>query len=160
LDQGPSTTGVQPRIRPEVQENHVQVLRTLGRAACVLQPAEAPVTRNIAEEEFDLARSIGPMGAAPVRAIAKKNHFNPCFWTAHWNPRYFAAVRENRPRFNPRDQHVFVLSVKANKVFRNSVNHVHYDKNLCFAEVTMEAADSFCQRALPNKYETFKQTLK
>src|SRR5262249_3250618 len=29
-----------------------------------------------------------------------------------------------------------------------------------FAEVTMEAADSFCQRALPNKYETFKQTLK
>jgi len=45
-------------------------------------------------------------------------------------------------------------------VFGNTVANVHYDKHLCFAEVTREAADSFCRRALPNKYETFKQSLK
>lgn len=58
------------------------------------------------------------------------------------------------------DQLVFVLSVKANKVFENTLENVHYDKHLCFAEVTMEAADSFCGRAFPNKYEAFRQSLK
>jgi hypothetical protein len=111
-------------------------------------------------EGMSLWRSMRSMGAATVTSIAKKNHYNPCFWTAHWNPAYFGASRQDRARLNARDQHVFVLGVQANKVFGKTVKDVHYDEHLCFAEVTMEAADEFCRRAFPKKYEAFRQTLK
>ena len=83
--------------------------------------------------------------------IAKRNHYNPCFWTAHWNPDYFDAARRKLPGSKARDQRVFVLSVKANKLYTQTVGNVHYDKNICVAEITMEAADDYCRRILPWK---------
>jgi hypothetical protein len=93
-------------------------------------------------------------------SLTQKNHYNPCFWTAHWNPVYFASVRQNRPIPSARDQRVAVLSVKADKVYHNAVKNVHFEPNLGIAEVTMESADDFCRRNRPEIYESFKQTLK
>ena len=101
-----------------------------------------------------------PIGRrSEMPTIAQKNHYNPCFWTAHWNPQYFEAARRNLKKPAARDQRVLVLSVKANKVYAQAVRDVHYDKHLGVAEVTMEAADDFCRRYHPGMYEAFKRDL-
>jgi hypothetical protein len=89
--------------------------------------------------------------------LTQKNHYNPCFWTAHWNPQYYQAVHRKPPRPSARDQRVHVLSVKANKVYSQPVKDVHYDKDIGVAEVTLEAADDFCRRHHPSKYEDFQR---
>ena len=57
----------------------------------------------------------------PGHKFTDKNHYNPCFWTAHWNPEYFRAVRLNLKRRKAREATIFALSVKANKIFETAL---------------------------------------
>src|SRR5437870_3956313 len=97
------------------------------------------------------------MGGRTGRSIVHlttKNHYNPCFWTAHWNPVYMeCALRGKRNQESARNQRVFVLNVKSNKIYRVSVENLHYDKNLGIAEITTEAAKGFCKRHFPDQYD-------
>lgn len=86
--------------------------------------------------------------------IARKNHFNPCFWTAYWNRDYYSQVATTGKRSNPRSQRVFALNVKANKVVNLTVENVHYDKHLGVAEVTPHDLKAFCKRYFPEEYES------
>lgn len=89
-----------------------------------------------------------------------RNHYNPCFWTAHWNPAYFnLAVRGERHKADARQQRVFVLNVKSNKIYPHSVENVHYDKGIGVAEIAPDAAKDFCQRRFPDEYEQFCKDL-
>jgi hypothetical protein len=91
--------------------------------------------------------------------FTEKNHYNPCFWTAHWNPEYFRAVRQNLRRPKARDAAVYALSVKADKVFKTTCKDVHYDKHIGIADITVEAAKDFCRRRHPDLYEKFKEEM-
>lgn len=87
---------------------------------------------------------------------AKRNHYNPCFWTAYWNPTFYRkSLLDPSGIQDPRVQDVHVLSIKANSVFTSKVENVHYDLNLGIAEITREAAEAFCRRHHPDRYEQF-----
>ena len=86
----------------------------------------------------------------------KRNHYNPCFWTAIWNPTYYEAfLSESHNDLIPREQIVHALNVKSDKILIAKVDNVHFDKNLGFAEITLEAAKEFCKRHHPDEYEEF-----
>ena len=88
--------------------------------------------------------------------LTKRNHYNPCFWTAHWNPEYYRrAVGGDVGNCKARDQKVFALNVKSGSIHYGKVDNVHYDKNLGVAEISREDANAFCRRHFPDKYEDF-----
>ena len=77
--------------------------------------------------------------------VTKRNHYNPCFWTALWNDEYYRAIAGGKVEGKAaRQQTVHVLNLKSQKTYRTIMEHVHYDKNLGFAEITREAAEDFC----------------
>ena len=86
--------------------------------------------------------------------ISKRNHFNPCFWTAYWNRDFYAAATTSKKRPYARDQRVFSLNVKANKVIKHAVEDVHFDKHLGVAEITPHDLKAFCNRNFPDKYDS------
>jgi hypothetical protein len=88
--------------------------------------------------------------------LTKKTHYNPCFWTAHWNDSYRQLVQRGAPAPQPRKQRVQALSVKTGRCFQTNVENVHFDKHLGLAEITCEAAEAFARRYHPDKYERFR----
>lgn len=84
-----------------------------------------------------------------------RNHYNPCFWTAHWNPDYFRRAAHGDPPANARTQSVYVLSVKADRMFESTVENVHFDKHLGMAQISREAAEEFSRRYYPEQHEEF-----
>lgn len=89
--------------------------------------------------------------------IAKKNHFNPCFWTAYWNLDYYSTVTTTDHRPDPRKQRIFALNVRANKILHLTVENVHFDKHIAVAEITPNGYKSFCKRHFPNEYKAVCQ---
>lgn len=88
--------------------------------------------------------------------FTKRNHYNPCFWTALWNPAYYSAFVLGTPLpGEARMQVVSALSVKSGRIRRTSVDRAHYDKGLGVAEITREAAEEFARRCHPDEYEQF-----
>ena len=88
--------------------------------------------------------------------VTKRNHYNPCFWTALWNVAYYQDyVPGTVPGALARKQVVHALNAKSQKVYPTTVERVHYDKNLGIAEITKGAAKDFVQRYHPNQYERF-----
>lgn len=93
--------------------------------------------------------------------LTKNSHYNPCFWTAHWNPDFLkATLKGNAINGSPRDQKVYALNVKSNKIRGTSVADVHYDKGVGTAEITPEAALDFCKRTQPDKYDEYREYFK
>lgn len=88
--------------------------------------------------------------------LSHHTHYNPCFWTAYWNPSYYAAaVGSSAHNVPARSQTVFVLSVKANKVFEKTVERVHFDKDVAPATITFADMREFVRRNHPSKFDTF-----
>lgn len=88
--------------------------------------------------------------------ITKRNHYNPCFWTALWNSEYYDNfISGEHMNLQARVQVVNTLNVKADKIFSTSVNNVHYEKNIGKAEISKEAALDFVLRHHPDKYDSF-----
>lgn len=93
--------------------------------------------------------------------LTKRNHFNPCFWTAFWNLDYFAMTTGGLPcSLKARDQVVYSLNVRADKVIQSIVDKVHFENDLGIAEITPEAMKDFYKRHFPTKYETFAEDMK
>jgi hypothetical protein len=79
--------------------------------------------------------------------LTKRNHYNPCFWSAFWNPDYYrASVQMLRPAKAAREQEVFALNVKSGTIIKTNVNNVHFEKKLGLAEISREAAEAFCRK--------------
>jgi hypothetical protein len=87
--------------------------------------------------------------------FTKRNHYNPCFWTALWNEDYFSQYcSDSAQRDSPRDQVVYVLNMRAAKVIPTTVEKVHYHKGLGVAEIDAESAKRFCAKWYPEKYDS------
>lgn len=87
--------------------------------------------------------------------ITQRNHYNPCFWTAYWNSEYYSSALSSSSGLNPRDQVVFTLNIKSNKIYQTSVDNVHFDKGIGLAEISLEGARRFCKKYHPEQYEEF-----
>jgi hypothetical protein len=86
--------------------------------------------------------------------LTKRNHYNPCFWTALWNEAYYAAVvsgASDRP--SPRSQRVHALNVRSGKVYLTAVENLHFDKNLGLAGMSPDGMKRFCRRWYPGEYD-------
>jgi len=91
-----------------------------------------------------------------VNAFTRRNHYNPCFWTALWNEDYFREYCSDTTggRSSPRNQVVYALNLRAAKVLRTTVEQVHYHRDLGVAEIDPESAKKFCARWYPEKYDS------
>ena len=71
-------------------------------------------------------------------AITKKNHTNPCFWTALWNPIYYNNFISGNNTAKAREQIVFSLEIKVPKILQRKVKDVHYVDGLGLGVYTDE----------------------
>ena len=89
-------------------------------------------------------------------SITKRSHYNPCFWTAFWNPQYYEAFQNGQAdNLIPREQMVYALSAKSSRIYSTTVDNVHYEKNIGTVEVTYEVAKKFCKRYRPDMFAEF-----
>jgi hypothetical protein len=93
-----------------------------------------------------------------MESFTKRSHYNPCFWTAHWNPVFYAASLQSSapPSLPVREQMVYTLSVKSGKLLHRRVEDVHFDKGGP-VEITREEAEAFCLKYHPEQYDEFKK---
>ena len=88
--------------------------------------------------------------------VTKKNHINPCFWTAIWNNSYYEKFKkEKHSKEVAREQLLNFLEINSNKAIINKAGNIHYEKNLGIAEIKPDKAKEFCNRYFPEKYESF-----
>ncbi len=90
-----------------------------------------------------------------IARLNKRSHSNPCFWTAYWNVDYYNSRRAGENVLVPREQSVFSLNLRGDKVLSTNVENVHWEKGLAVAEITPEAMKDFVKRNHPEKYDDF-----
>ena len=89
-----------------------------------------------------------------TNAFTKRNHYNPCFWSALWNRTYYKAFLEGESnKEEAREQTVIVLNFRSGRIYEDKVNSVHYDKGLGIAEITAESMKQFCRKWFPSQIE-------
>lgn len=60
----------------------------------------------------------------------KRNHINPCFWTALWNETYFNNFVNGKNAKKARDQKVYTLDFRSPRILFKKVDDVHFVENL------------------------------
>jgi hypothetical protein len=79
--------------------------------------------------------------------FTSRNHYNPCFWTALWNEAYFAKFCSGKEKeTHARQQYVYALNLRANRILETKVEAIHYHKDLGVAEITPESWKDLCVR--------------
>ena len=97
----------------------------------------------------------------PKHIFTKRNHHNPCLWTALWNGAFFETLVSGMgPTASARKQVVFSLNVRSSKIYETTVERVHFDQGLGFAEITPDAMKAFCRRWHPDKYDDMAKYVK
>jgi dimeric dUTPase (all-alpha-NTP-PPase superfamily) len=95
------------------------------------------------------------------RQITKRNHYNPCFWTALWNEQYHELFVQNRRLPKAREQKVFSLNIKSGKILNRAVNDVHFAKGLGLIKYDTSDLIALAKEHLPpNEYEQLAIDLK
>lgn len=91
--------------------------------------------------------------------ITKKNHYNPCFWTAFWNFEYLTEKRLN-PLLNQnlRETKVHVLNLKSNKILYSKTEKIFFQKKAGIAAVKAEYLKKILNK-LPEKKEVNNQEI-
>jgi hypothetical protein len=88
--------------------------------------------------------------------FARRNHYNPCFWTALWNVNYYEQwLNGQKPEGKARDQTVLALNVRADKILETKVDRVHFDTDVCVAEMTADSLKRFYKKNRPQEYAGF-----
>lgn len=94
-------------------------------------------------------------------SITKRNHYNPCFWTALWNLNYYESFLKGKAgNLKPREQTVYALNVKSDNIFQTKVDDIHFDKNFGVAEITLDSMKRFVKRYHLENYDGFHKTIK
>jgi len=90
--------------------------------------------------------------------ITKKNHYNPCFWTAFWNSDYY--YKENvRTTQNPRTQKVFSLNLIGDKIIPTKTENVFFEKGMGLSKISADSVTDYAERnndSLFNKLENIE----
>jgi len=84
--------------------------------------------------------------------LTKRTHSNPCAWTAYWNTDYYKCALSDRKLPSAREQKIYSLNVKADKIIPQSVENIHYDKLIGISEISPETIQDFCKKYFPEKY--------
>lgn len=93
--------------------------------------------------------------------VTKKNHINPCFWTAIWNNSYYEKFKtEKHSKEVVREQLLNFLEINSNKAIINKAGNIHYEKNLGIAEIKPDKAKEFCKRHFPEQFDSFVREMK
>jgi hypothetical protein len=72
--------------------------------------------------------------------FTKRNHYNPCFWTACWNPDFLGAVMNDlKKQGDARQQTVYSLNLRSNIIRQTTVDDVFFQKNLGIAKISPES---------------------
>lgn len=82
-----------------------------------------------------------------------RNHYNPCFWVALWNKSYFQAWQSGSTGTTgrAREQAVWVLNLRSDRIYESKVEGVHYQKGFGVAEMTADSMVDWCRRWHPAK---------
>jgi len=89
------------------------------------------------------------------KEITKRNHYNPCFWTAYWNPDFFDSKLSNADDCGvARDQSVYTLNIRSKTIYQTKVDNVFFEKNLGWTEVNSESMKKFCKKYQPSEYDS------
>ncbi|MBI4681183.1 MAG: hypothetical protein HY753_08305 [Nitrospirae bacterium] len=84
--------------------------------------------------------------------LTKRTHYNPCFWTACWNPDYYEYLKHNvKPIKKVRETPLFVLNVKADKILPCTAEKVFWENGLGLSTITAEESLDYCKRIFPEK---------
>jgi hypothetical protein len=87
-------------------------------------------------------------------SITQKTHYNPCFWTALWNENYYSQISNNPDlKKRCRNQLIYSLNLKTDKVLHCKVENVHYENKLGISEIKPEDAKEYCRSVFPNSYD-------
>jgi len=90
--------------------------------------------------------------------FTKRNHYNPCFWTALWNENYYRQYCSGQPTKNScRGQVVYALNLRSGKIYPTTVERVHYQSDLGIAEIQPESMKRFCARWHPTRYKEMSE---
>lgn len=76
-----------------------------------------------------------------------------------WNEEYFKRWSKGESVGKPRQQVVYALNLRADKILPTSVERVHYDKHVGTAEITAESMRSFARRRRPGAYQEMSDYL-
>ena len=92
--------------------------------------------------------------------LTKRTHFNPCFWTAYWNKKYYEEVMTSGLKKDSRDQEIFSLNISAGKILSTKIERVHCEKNLGLSEITMDGIRKYINEYYPGDSEQHLSKLK
>lgn len=96
-----------------------------------------------------------------MKKFTWRNHYNPCFWTALWNPIFYDAfVTSSSKPGEPREQRIYQLNVHADRILSTKFDNVHFHKDLGVAEITPESMKRYYKRNRPSDYNDFCNYLK
>lgn len=71
-------------------------------------------------------------------AITKKNHYNPCFWTAYWNFKYLDFKKANPNQTKPvREIELFALNLSSNKILLTKTENIFFEKKAGIASIML-----------------------
>lgn len=86
----------------------------------------------------------------------KKQHYNPCFWTAYWNTCYYEQIlRGEIPSTRARDQRVYSLNIISDSIRLDKTRNVHVESDSGEIEITHEDAKRFVKKYKPEEYKEF-----
>ena len=83
--------------------------------------------------------------------LTKKTHYNPCFWTAFWNHEYFC--HDYRDSVSAREQSIYSLNLKGNKILKTKVEKVFYEKKMGLLELKFDDYLLFTEKYFPQEYK-------
>ena len=93
--------------------------------------------------------------------ITKRNHYNPCFWTAYWNDVYYNnKIKGTENSQKPREQFVYSLNLISEKVLTQKVENIFFEKSACIATLRQDEVLSYCERNFPEKLTSIIEYLK
>lgn len=89
-----------------------------------------------------------------MEAITKRTHFNPCFWSALWNARYFSdQASDSKSSKAAREQLLNYLEINSGKELKLKADDIHFEKHLGIAEIKVEKLKELYKNASPEDYE-------
>lgn len=84
------------------------------------------------------------------RNLTKRTHYNPCFWTALWNNSYYQISKSfDSSAPSCREQEVIFLELNSDKVLKQKVENVFFEKGLGLINFTSEELKAFESRYYP-----------
>lgn len=93
-------------------------------------------------------------------SITKNTHYNPCFWTALWNYDYYVAFKnDNHNKLKARNQVIYSLNLKSEKIIKTNIDNTFYEKYTGIADLSVDNMLKYCKKRFPEEYNELKDKI-